>query len=87
MRLAVTQGWLECGAQLLSTAAAWLDAFGTIIGQTDRAEHDRSIVATHVQLGDKVFAVAWSPANQCCWSRFLPNSSLLVRRLRAMRCP
>jgi hypothetical protein len=53
---------MERVARLLGAAAAWLDACGTIVGQTERAEPDGSIVAARVQLGDEVFAAAWTAA-------------------------
>jgi hypothetical protein len=86
VRLAVAQGQPERAARLLGAAAAWFDARGTSIGQTERAKHDRSIAAARVQLGDEVFAPAWAPAKRCRWSRFLPRSSLLIRAMRARRC-
>jgi hypothetical protein len=43
----LAQGSTKPVARLLGTAAAWLDACGTIIDQTERADHDDSIVATH----------------------------------------
>jgi len=51
------QGPTKRVAWLLGTAAAWLDVCSTIIDQTEQADHDDSIVATHAHR-DEIFAAA-----------------------------
>ena len=58
MIVRLAQGSTKPVARLLGTAVAGLDACGTIIDQTERDDHDDSIVATHAHLGDEIFAAA-----------------------------
>jgi DNA-binding CsgD family transcriptional regulator len=54
------QRQLTWAAQLWGAAESLRDAFGVPIPLVERADYERSVAATHVQLGDRAFAAAWA---------------------------
>jgi DNA-binding CsgD family transcriptional regulator len=54
------QGEFTWAARFLGTAEDLREALGTPLPPVDRAAYERSVAATHAQLGGQAFAAAWA---------------------------
>jgi hypothetical protein len=53
-------GWAERAARLLGAAAAAREATGALLPPVEQPDHDATVQAARVALGEAAFATAWA---------------------------